>query len=111
MGRYEKIWDDCRNSKVPFLFVLIDFKKDKNLTHLAKYVGVSRQSIYGWRVGATPSSTHLIKSCEYLGLSYKEIITCKGFCEYVRNFESEDKVIQEKINQINQQICSNLGCS
>lgn len=105
MSKYLKILRESEKSQFPFIFVLIDLLQDKTISGLAKAVGVSRQSIYGWKIGATPSSTNLIAAANYLGVPVEAITSPKGLCHYIDKFKAKDKKIQEDIDQIKLLIC------
>ena len=110
VGKFERIWGQSEKSRVPFLFVLVEFLKDKSISGLAVAVGVSRQAVHGWKVGADPSASNIIAAAEYLDVPIEAMTSIQGLCNYVSKLKAEDDKMQKSINNLNEQICKQFGC-
>tara|TARA_R110000751_G_scaffold294312_1_gene402237 strand:- start:4786 stop:5157 length:372 start_codon:yes stop_codon:yes gene_type:complete len=78
--------DECNRlrSKTPFIFLYLKLKEGKTLSDMAKHIGISRQSIHGWKSGAVPLYTNLASAADYLEVPSESIMNKEKFIAHLQ---------------------------
>lgn len=108
-SKIDKILNSCNKSKVPFLFLILQSRVNPSLSiqGLADFVGISRQSVYGWKTGASPSYENLLLASKYVGFPIECLSSPTSFCNHLKRGDDIQKLdAQDIVNLLKIEICT-----